>query len=52
MGEVKITIKAQHGREVKKKSFKRYISSPLEFSRFFDDLIAETNAVIEEILRR
>ena len=52
MGEVEIKIKVQHGRKVKKKSFKRYISSPSKFSQFFDDLIAEMNVVIEEISKR
>ncbi len=50
--ELKISVKIQRGREVRKFSLKRYLPRNIPFSRFFEDLFAEMNTIIEEILKR
>ena len=50
--EIKVTVKVQGGREVKKYSEKHYLPPHKSFSQFFEDLKVELNAIINEILRR
>ena len=50
--EIKVTVKVQGGREVKKYSERHYLPSHKSFSQFFEDLKVELNAIVKELLRR
>ena len=54
--ELKISVKVQKGRDVRKFSFKRYIPPHKSFTKFFDNLVAEIKSSVDmfldEILRR
>ena len=50
--ELKISVRVQRGREVRKLTMKRYLPPHKSLSRFFEDFLAEMNAILEEILRR
>lgn len=50
--ELKISVKIQRGREVRKFSMRRYLPPHVPLSRFFDNLLAEMNAILDEMLRR
>ena len=50
--DTKIQIIVRRGREVRKKVFKHYLAKNVPLSRFFEDLVSELDAILEEILRR
>lgn len=50
--EIKISVKVQKGKEVRRFSTFRYLPTYKSFQRFFEDLKAELNAFLDEFLRR
>ena len=50
--EVKISVKVQKGREVRRFSLKHYLPRQITFSRFFEDLKSELDMILKEIIRR
>ena len=50
--EIKISVKVQRGKEVRKFSVRHYLPSRIKFSQFFEDLKVEIGTILEEILRR
>ncbi|EDY34252.1 hypothetical protein ABOONEI_2478 [Aciduliprofundum boonei T469] len=51
-GDTKIQIIVRRGREVRKKVFKRYLSSSVPLSKFFEDVVSEFDSILKELLRR
>ncbi len=50
--ELKVSVKVQRGRDVRKFSIKHYIPPSKPFSQLFEDLKAEVIAILNEIIRR
>jgi len=50
--DLKIQVIVRRGKEIHKKIFKHYLARNVPLSRFFDDFVAEIDALIKEIVRR
>jgi len=50
--ELEVRVTVRRGHEVRKKKFVRYLPRHKSLSHFFDNLLAEMNVILEEIIRR
>jgi len=50
--ELRVQIVARRGPEVRRKVFRHYLPPDRTLSEFFDEFVAEIDAILDDILRR